>query len=66
VAIARYEVYLSRRVERRIELDFDIQFKPSDEFRWGPDIYVVTRVEPGHDKFDAVLFAAMIAEKPLP
>jgi len=59
-------VYLSRRVERRIELDFDIQFKPNDEFRWGPDIYVVTSVEPGNDKFDAVLFADMIADKPLP
>ena len=54
----RYEMYLSKiEGERRIELDLDVQFKPSDEFRYGPDIYVVTRVEPGHDEFDAVLFA---------
>jgi hypothetical protein len=43
--------------ERRVELDLDVQFKPSDEFRYGPDIYVVTRVEPGDGEFDAVLFA---------
>ncbi len=54
----RYEMHLSKdEAERRAELDLDVQFKPSDEFRYGPDIYVVTRVEPGHDEYDAVLFA---------
>jgi hypothetical protein len=54
----RYEMYLSKdEAKRRVELDLDVQFKPTDEFRYGPDIYVVTRVEPGHDEFDAVLFA---------
>ncbi len=51
-------MHLSKdEAERRAELDLDVQFKPSDEFRYGPDIYVVTRVEPGHDEYDAVLFA---------
>ena len=54
----RYEVYLSKDgAERRVEIDLDVQFKPSDEFRYGPDIYVVARVEQGRDEFDAVLFA---------
>jgi hypothetical protein len=54
----RYEMYLLKdEAERRVELDLDVQFKPTDEFRYGPDIYVVTRVEPGQDEFDAVLFA---------
>jgi len=54
----RYEVYLSKDgAERRIELDLDVQFKPNDEFRYGPDIYVVTSVQPGNDAFDAILFA---------
>ena len=54
----RYDVYLSKDGgKRRVEIDLDVQFKPSDEFRWGPHIYVVTRVEPGRDEFDAVLFA---------
>jgi hypothetical protein len=43
--------------KRRVDLDLDIQFKPNDEFRYGPDVYVVTRVEPGHAEYDAVLFA---------
>jgi hypothetical protein len=51
-------MFLSKdEAERRVELDLDVQFKPTDEFRYGPDIYVVTRVAPGHDEFDAVLFA---------
>jgi hypothetical protein len=54
----RYDVYLSKDgAERRVDLDLDVQFKPSDDFRYGPDIYFVTKVEPGHDEFDAVLFA---------
>jgi hypothetical protein len=61
----RYDVYLSKDgAERRIELDIDVQFKPSDEFRYGPDIYVVTSVQPGHDEFNAVLFADTIADRP--
>jgi hypothetical protein len=51
-------MYLSKdEAKRRVELDLDVQFKPTDEFRYGPDIYVVTRVEPGHGEYDAVLFA---------
>jgi hypothetical protein len=54
----RYEVYLSRDgAERRIELDLDVEFKPSHEFRYGPDIYVVTSLQPGQDEFDAIIFA---------
>jgi len=54
----RYDVYLSKDgAERRIELDLDVQVKPNDEFRYGPDIYVVTSLQPGNDQFDAVLFA---------
>jgi hypothetical protein len=54
----RYEVYLTKdRTERRVEIDLDVQFKPTDEFRYGPDIYAVTSIQPGHDQFDAVLFA---------
>jgi hypothetical protein len=54
----RYDTYLSKDgAERRVELDLDVRFKPSDEFRFGPDIYVVRSVEPGHGEFDAVLFA---------
>lgn len=60
-----YDLYLSKDgVERRVELDLDVQFKPSDEFRYGPDIYAVTRLEPGHDKFDAVLFASLSRRPP--
>jgi hypothetical protein len=59
-----YDVFLSKGgAERRVEIDLDVQFKPGDEFRYGPDIYVVTRLEPGHDKFDAVLFADMITRR---
>ena len=58
----RYDVYLSKDgAERRIELDLDVQFKPSDEFRYGPDIYVVTSVQSGNDEFDAILFADLAA-----
>jgi hypothetical protein len=54
----RYEMYLFKGgAERRVELDLDVQFKPGDEFRYGPEIYVVDRVESSHDEFDAVLFA---------
>ena len=54
----RYDVYLSKDgAERRIELDLDVEFKPSDEFRYGPDIYLVTSVQSGNDEFDAILFA---------
>jgi hypothetical protein len=59
-----YDVFLSKGgAERRVEIDLDVQFKPGDEFRYGPDIYVVTRLEPGHDKFDAVLFADLITRR---
>jgi hypothetical protein len=59
----RYEVYLSRNGdERRIELDLDVEFKPGYEFRYGPDIYVVTSVQPGHDEFDAIIFADVPAD----
>jgi len=58
VRAMRYEVYLSRDgAERRIELDLDVEFKPSHEFRYGPDIYVVTSLQPGQDEFDAIIFA---------
>jgi hypothetical protein len=58
----RYEVYLSKDgAERRIELELDVQFKPSYEFRYGPDIYVVTSVQPGRDEFDAIIFADLAA-----
>jgi hypothetical protein len=58
----RYEVYLSKDgAERRIELDLDVEFKPTQEFRYGPDIYVVTSVQPGHDEFDAIIFADLAA-----
>jgi hypothetical protein len=60
-------MYLSKDgAERRVELDLDIQFKPGDEFRYGPDIYAVTRVDPGHGKFHALLFGDMIASRPPP
>jgi len=59
----RYEVYLSRDGdERRIELDLDVEFKPSYEFRYGPDIYVVRSLQPGHDEFDAIIFAEVAAD----
>jgi len=59
----RYEVYLFKDgAERRIELDLDVEFKPSHEFRYGPDIYVVTSVQPGQDEFDAIIFADVAAE----
>jgi hypothetical protein len=59
----RYDVYLSKDgAERRIELDLDVQFKPTDEFRYGPDIYVVTSVQPGQDEFDAIIFADVAAD----
>jgi hypothetical protein len=59
----RYDVYLSKDgAERRIELDLDVQFKPTDEFRYGPDIYVVASVQPGQDEFDAIIFADVAAD----
>jgi hypothetical protein len=63
VRAVRYEVYLSKdAAERRIELDLDVEFKPSHEFRYGPDIYVVTSVQPGQDEFDAIIFADVAAD----
>jgi hypothetical protein len=59
----RYEVYLSKHgAERRIELDLDVEFKPTHEFRYGPDIYVVTSVQPGHHEFDAIIFADLAVD----
>ena len=54
----RYDVRLSKgETKRRVEIDIDVQFKPTDEFRYGPDIYVVTSVRPGNGEFGAILFA---------
>jgi hypothetical protein len=59
----RYEVYLSRDgEERRIELDLDVEFRAGYEFRYGPDIYVVATVQPGHDEFHAIIFADVPAD----
>jgi hypothetical protein len=63
----RYDVYLSKDgAERRIELDLDVEFKPNDDFRYGPDIYVVTSVQSGNDEFDAILFAQLASRGGVP
>jgi hypothetical protein len=61
----RYDVHLSKgETKRRVEIDIDVQFKPTDEFRYGPDIYVVTSVRPGNDEFGAILFADLSRADP--
>jgi hypothetical protein len=61
----RYDAYLSKDdTRRRVEIDLDVKFKPGDEFRYGPDIYVVTRVGPGKDGSDPILFADVVATPP--
>ena len=61
----RYDVHLSKgATRRRVELDIDVQFKPTDEFRYGPDIYVVTSVQPGNDELHAILFADLSRADP--
>jgi hypothetical protein len=58
----RYDAYLSKDdTRRRVEIDLDAQFEPGDEFRYGPDIYVVTRVGPGKDDSYPILFADVVA-----
>jgi len=61
----RYDAYLSKDdTRRRVEIDLDAQFKPGDEFRYGPDIYVVTRVGPGQDESNLILFADLVWHQP--
>jgi hypothetical protein len=61
----RYDAYLSKDdTRRRVEVDHDVEFKPGDEFRYGPDLYVVTRVGPGKDDSYVILFADVIATSP--
>jgi hypothetical protein len=62
----RYDAHLSVGPgQQRITLDLDIDFKPGDEFTHGDGLYTVTDVQPGHDKFDATLFAEPTVDKPI-
>ncbi|HEY8776225.1 MAG TPA: hypothetical protein VIM33_07050 [Gaiellaceae bacterium] len=61
----RYDAYLSKDdTRRRVEIDLDAQFKPGDEFRYGHDIYIVTRVGPGKDGSNLILFADLLWHRP--
>jgi len=61
----RYDAYLSKDdTRRRVEVDHDVEFKPGDEFRYGLDTYVVTRVGPGKDESNLILFADRVCHQP--
>ncbi len=45
-------------------MQIGIDLKPGDEFPFKSAVYVVTDVKPGFGKFDAILFADLVGDKP--